>query len=302
MKFRSTPASIRGSIAPVVTPFTADGEVDHDSLRRLIRWQIDSGSHGISLGGSTGEPSAQTSPSGIAAMRGRRRGGRRPGAVPARHGLGQARRDARAHRGRPASSAPMPRWSSRRTTRARRRTGCTSGTPPSPRRSPTCRSCSTTCRSAPRSTSPRRPSPGCAATTPTSSASRRRPRTSSTSPGCSSCAGATPWCGRASSCCACRCSTLGGIGFVSAVANLAPSAVASMYDLLVGGDTDKALDIHYGLHPLVDLMFVETNPAPIKGARPGRPDRLRAVRPPLVDSRPPDRRASSSCWRAVRSR
>jgi len=43
--------------------------------------------------------------------------------------------------------------------------------------------------------------------------------------------------------------TLGGVGFVSAVTNLAPSAVASMYDLFVGGDTDKALDIHYGLHP-----------------------------------------------------
>jgi 4-hydroxy-tetrahydrodipicolinate synthase len=77
--------------------------------------------------------------------------------------------------------------------------------------------------------------------------------------------------------------TLGGIGFVSAVTNLAPSAVASMYDLFVAGDTEKALDIHYGLHPLVDLMFVETNPAPIK-------DMLRRaghiasgyVRPPLI--------------------
>ena len=51
MRFRSNPASIRGSIAPVVTPFTADGAVDHDSLRGLIRWQLESGSHGISLGG-----------------------------------------------------------------------------------------------------------------------------------------------------------------------------------------------------------------------------------------------------------
>ncbi len=68
MRFRSDPATIRGSIAPVVTPFTAGGDVDHESLRGLIRWQIESGSHGISLGGSTGEPSAQTIAERRAAM------------------------------------------------------------------------------------------------------------------------------------------------------------------------------------------------------------------------------------------
>ena len=40
--------------------------------------------------------------------------------------------------------------------------------------------------------------------------SRRRPRTSSTSPGCSTSAAATRSCGRASSCCACRCSPSAG--------------------------------------------------------------------------------------------
>ena len=60
MRFRSDPARIRGSIAPVVSPFTADGLPDLESLRGLVRWQLESGSHGISLGGSTGEPSAQS--------------------------------------------------------------------------------------------------------------------------------------------------------------------------------------------------------------------------------------------------
>ncbi|HWN32676.1 MAG TPA: dihydrodipicolinate synthase family protein, partial [Pseudonocardia sp.] len=60
MRFRGNPASIRGSIAPVVTPFTADGAPDPDGLRALIEFQLAAGSHGISLGGSTGEPSAQT--------------------------------------------------------------------------------------------------------------------------------------------------------------------------------------------------------------------------------------------------
>src|SRR5581483_8970728 len=69
MRFRSNPETIRGSIAPVVTPFTGDGALDADGLRRLIAWQLESGSHGISLGGSTGEPSAQTVDERIAAMR-----------------------------------------------------------------------------------------------------------------------------------------------------------------------------------------------------------------------------------------
>ena len=68
MRFRGDQSAIRGSIAPVVTPFTADGELDLDGLRSLIRWPLESGSHGISLGGSTGEPSAQTTDERISAM------------------------------------------------------------------------------------------------------------------------------------------------------------------------------------------------------------------------------------------
>lgn len=30
------------------------------------------------------------------------------------------------------------------------------------------------------------------------------------------------------------------------------------------GDLETARELHYGLHPLVDLLFVETNPAPAK--------------------------------------
>jgi len=60
MRFRGDPAMIRGSIAPVVSPFTADGTPDLDGLRALIRWQLEAGSHGIPLGVSTGEPSAQS--------------------------------------------------------------------------------------------------------------------------------------------------------------------------------------------------------------------------------------------------
>src|SRR4051794_10526468 len=60
MKFRSDPASIRGSIAPLVTPFHSDGSLDLDSVGRLVDWQLEHGTHGISVGGSTGEPTSQT--------------------------------------------------------------------------------------------------------------------------------------------------------------------------------------------------------------------------------------------------
>ncbi len=51
---------MRGSITPVVTPFTDDNQVDHETLKRLINWQLGEGSHGISVTGTTGEPGALT--------------------------------------------------------------------------------------------------------------------------------------------------------------------------------------------------------------------------------------------------
>ncbi len=49
---------LRGSIVPIITPFDGDGRIDEDTLERLIDWQIASGSHGVSVTGTTGEPSA----------------------------------------------------------------------------------------------------------------------------------------------------------------------------------------------------------------------------------------------------
>jgi 4-hydroxy-tetrahydrodipicolinate synthase len=50
---------LRGSIVPIVTPFK-NGAVDHEALARLIDWQIREGSHGISVTGTTGEPTSLT--------------------------------------------------------------------------------------------------------------------------------------------------------------------------------------------------------------------------------------------------
>jgi 4-hydroxy-tetrahydrodipicolinate synthase len=49
----------RGSIVPIITPFK-NGAVDYDGLTKLINWQIENGSHGISVTGTTGEPTSLT--------------------------------------------------------------------------------------------------------------------------------------------------------------------------------------------------------------------------------------------------
>ena len=47
----------KGSIVAIVTPFTRDGEIDEESLRRLVEFQIENGTDGIVPCGTTGEAS-----------------------------------------------------------------------------------------------------------------------------------------------------------------------------------------------------------------------------------------------------
>lgn len=49
---------LSGSITALATPFTASGEVDLDAWRRLLQAQLDGGTQGLVVAGSTGEASA----------------------------------------------------------------------------------------------------------------------------------------------------------------------------------------------------------------------------------------------------
>jgi 4-hydroxy-tetrahydrodipicolinate synthase len=60
MNVEEAKKTLRGSIAPIITPFHDDESLDLDTLKRLIDWHIKSGSHGISITGTTGEPSSLT--------------------------------------------------------------------------------------------------------------------------------------------------------------------------------------------------------------------------------------------------
>ena len=52
-------ARLKGSMPPVITPFR-DGDVDYETYARLIAYQVDNGSHGVLVNGTTAEPSTLT--------------------------------------------------------------------------------------------------------------------------------------------------------------------------------------------------------------------------------------------------
>jgi 4-hydroxy-tetrahydrodipicolinate synthase len=57
---------------------------------------------------------------------------------------------------------------------------------------------------------------------------------------------------------------LGGVGAISVTANIAPADAAGMFDAFFAGKYDEALKLHYKMEPLHGMMFVETNPIPVK--------------------------------------
>jgi 4-hydroxy-tetrahydrodipicolinate synthase len=59
---------------------------------------------------------------------------------------------------------------------------------------------------------------------------------------------------------------IGGAGYVSATGNLLPREVARLYDLTAAGEWQAARDLHYHLLPLNDAVFLEINPVPVKTA------------------------------------
>ena len=60
--------------------------------------------------------------------------------------------------------------------------------------------------------------------------------------------------------------TIGGNGFITVTANIAPKDVAEMYNLYVDGNIEQAKEIDNKLSALNDILFVESNPIPVKSA------------------------------------
>lgn len=263
MKYRSDPSSIRGAFAALVTPFAPSGDVDHESLASLVRWQLDSGSHGVSIGGSTGEPSAQSVAERIEAMRTTARVV--DDQAPFLPGTGSAKLD-----------------ETLELTAAARDLGadlCLVITPyyARPTQDGLYRWYSAVCAEFP-------DLPIAAYNVPVRTAVEIDPGTlarlrrdhdnfvgvKETTRDFEHFSHVIHQCGRdflvwsGIELLCLPLMALGGSGFISALSNVAPAATAQMYERWVAGDQETARDLHYALHPLVSLLFVETNPAPAK--------------------------------------
>lgn len=59
---------------------------------------------------------------------------------------------------------------------------------------------------------------------------------------------------------------LGGCGIISVLSNLLPAETKSLIDSAMDGDFDTAADLQLHLHPLIELLFSEVNPIPVKAA------------------------------------
>ena len=59
---------------------------------------------------------------------------------------------------------------------------------------------------------------------------------------------------------------LGGKGVISVVSNILPEETQAMARAALDGEFDTAADLQRSLQPLIELLFCEVNPIPVKAA------------------------------------
>lgn len=77
---------------------------------------------------------------------------------------------------------------------------------------------------------------------------------------------------------------VGGDGIVSVASHVAGTEIQNMVHAFISGDTAKAGAIHRGLLPLFKVIFVTTNPIPVKAALAISGVDVGGLRPPLVEA------------------
>ena len=80
--------------------------------------------------------------------------------------------------------------------------------------------------------------------------------------------------------------SLGGIGVISVVSNIAPHDVHEMVMSFLNGDIEKARKMQLRELPLVDALFCEVNPIPVKTAMNLMGKEVGPLRLPLCDMEP----------------
>lgn len=255
---------IRGSVAPIITPFQEDGRIDEKTLVNLIHWHIESGSHAISVTGTTGEPSSLSIKERERVMELAVQTGK--GRVPVVPGTGSTNHDETMHltklaqeMGADAALVIVPYYNK-------------------PSQHALYKHFKMVADSV--------DLPIIIYNIPGRTAVNMEVRTlARLNEDCPNIIGVKESnkdfehvnrvllnCGRdflLYSGIELLCYpmlAIGGAGYISATANVVPDKVADLYNRWANGDVKGAQDLHYELMPLNDVLFKDTNPAPLKAA------------------------------------
>ena len=262
-RFAGDPSAVRGAITPLVTPFAADGSLDLGAIKPLVDWQLEQGTHGISVGGSTGEPTSQTVSERIAVMRAA--AAAIDGRVPFLPGTGTAlmaetlELTAEAQRLGAAAALVVTPYYGRAQQEGLFRwySSVASEFPDLPiivYNVPVRAAVDITPETVGRLRRAHHNIVGIKETTRDFEHASYVLNEAGTD--------FIALSGIELLCYPMLC--LGGAGHLSCVGNFAPSPVAQLYDAFVAGNHEQACALHYDLHPLVDAAFAETNPVPVK--------------------------------------
>lgn len=254
---------LRGSIVPMVTPFTPDDEIDAAAFRRLVEWQLANGTHGISVTGTTGEPSALSLDERefMIELAVEATAGRAP--VVAGTGTNNLRETIRLTKraealGADAALVIVPYYNrpSQRGLYEHFKAVCESVALPViiyniPGRTAVNLEVETMARLY----------EDCPNVVGVKEANTNLQQVSDE---IAACPGILVYSGIEALCFPML--ALGGTGHVSATANVMPREVAQLYDLCAAGRWEEARALHYRLLPLNEALFLETNPGPVKTA------------------------------------
>lgn len=262
--FEQAKQKLRGSIAPVVTPFKKDGSLDLDTLANLIDWHIESGSHGISVTGTTGEPSSLTIEERVQVMEAAMKAVN--GRVPFVPGTGSTNHDETLYLTKKAEElgvdaalviVPYYNKPSQHALYKHFKAVADSVNIPIiiyniPGRTATNLEVKTLAKL----------SRDCANIIGVKESNKDFEHINRVLLECGRdfllYSGIELLCYPILA--------IGGAGYISATANVAPKQVAEVYEAWVAGDVKRAQNLHYDLMPLNDVLFKDTNPAPLKAA------------------------------------
>lgn len=262
--FEEVKQTLKGSICPVITPFKQNGEVDYEKMSDLINWQIESGSHGISVTGTSGEPSSLTVDERLKVMENAIKtvNGRVP-VVPA---TGSTNHDETMYitksaqeMGATAVMVIVPYYNrpNQNALYKHYKTVADSIDIPLivyniPGRTAVNLEVQTLARLV----------EDCKNIIGAKESNKDFEHINRVMHACGKdfllFSGIELLCYPML--------TIGGAGSISATANVAPDKVAQMHDAWFEGDIEKALNLHYELLPLNDVLFKDTNPGPVKAA------------------------------------